>query len=116
MKKHIRLYEAVMLALTAVLICALFLLPGPGAGVHTESGSAQKPFSFLSGGRVNINTATAEELQVLPGIGAVKAQAIVDYREKYGGFGGEYELLAVSGIGLDTMEGLIDYICVEDIE
>lgn len=105
-----------MLALTAALICALFLLPEPGAGVRTETGSAQEPFDYLSGGRVNINAATVEELEILPGIGPVKAQAIVDYREKYDGFGGEYELLAVPGIGLDTIEGLIDYICVEDIE
>lgn len=62
---------------------------------------------------LNINTATFEELQTLDGIGAVKAQAIIDYRN---GPNGPFELLEelmeVSGIGEATFENLRDSIFV----
>lgn len=51
---------------------------------------------------VNINTASAEELQQLPGIGPVKAAAIVEYRETNGDFVSLEELIAVKGIGEKT--------------
>ena len=63
-----------------------------------------------------VSVCTEEELELLPGIGPVKAGAIAQYRETYGNFESEYELLAVPGIGMATLEGLIDYICVEDGE
>jgi competence ComEA-like helix-hairpin-helix protein len=49
--------------------------------------------------RININTATAEELQALPRIGPVLAEAIVDTRDEIGGFTAVEDLLLVSGIG-----------------
>jgi len=61
---------------------------------------------------VNINTATAAELETLPGVGPVIAKRIIDYREKYGGFKNIGELKNVSGIGDKTFEGLADRICV----
>lgn len=48
---------------------------------------------------MNLNTATAEELQVLPGIGEILAQRIVAYREQIGGFRNLEQLLEVNGIG-----------------
>ncbi|AHG72494.1 MULTISPECIES: ComEA family DNA-binding protein [Mannheimia] len=54
---------------------------------------------------VNINTATAAEIQdKLVGIGAKKAQAIVDYRTKNGNFKSVEQLTEVSGIGQATLE------------
>ncbi len=54
---------------------------------------------------VNINTATAAEIQdKLVGIGAKKAQAIVDYRSKNGAFASVEQLKEVSGIGEATLE------------
>ncbi len=61
---------------------------------------------------VNLNTATAEELTALPGIGEVKAQAIIDYRVEHQGFRRKEELLAVKGIGSKTYEKLADRIGV----
>ena len=65
---------------------------------------------------MDLNRATAEDLELLPGIGPVKAGAIIDYREKYGSFQSEYELIAVPGIDLELLSGFIDYICVEETD
>ena len=55
---------------------------------------------------VDINSATAEELQQLMGVGPVLAQAIVDYRAEHGPFASVDELLEVSGIGETKLEGI----------
>lgn len=61
---------------------------------------------------IDINTATAEELQALPGIGKTRAEAIVAYREEHGEFTYVEDLKAVSGIGEGILENIIDYITV----
>jgi competence protein ComEA len=50
-------------------------------------------------GPLNLNTATVEQLQELPGVGPVLAARIVDYRQRQGGFRSVEELLNVAGIG-----------------
>ena len=55
-------------------------------------------------GKVNINKASAAELETLPGIGAVYAQRIVEYREAHGSFKTIQELEQVQGIGPATVE------------
>ena len=57
-------------------------------------------------GKVNINTATAAELDTLPGIGPVKAQSIIAYREANGNFSSIEDLILVDGIGEKTMAEL----------
>ena len=61
-------------------------------------------------GRVNINTAGPEELMTLPGIGEVRAQAIIDDREANGPFLYPEELIRVKGIGEGILAGLLDQI------
>jgi competence protein ComEA len=55
---------------------------------------------------VNINTASEQELDALPGVGPVKAKAIVDYRKKNGNFKSLDDIKNVSGIGQATFDGL----------
>lgn len=59
---------------------------------------------------VKINQATKEEIETLPGIGAVKAEAIVQYREEHGFFQSVSDLQSISGIGQKTVEKLEPYI------
>ncbi|MEL7400224.1 MAG: helix-hairpin-helix domain-containing protein [Pseudomonadota bacterium] len=53
---------------------------------------------------ININTATAEQLAQLQGIGKTKAEAIVKYRESNGAFSSADELVLVKGIGENILE------------
>jgi competence protein ComEA len=63
-------------------------------------------------GLVNVNTATAEELETLPGIGEVLAATIIQYREEHGPFTSVDQLVDVSGIGEVTLEELRDLVTV----
>ena len=74
------------------------------AGQNTESLS----------GPVNINTACEEQLTALPGIGETLARRIVDYREVHGAYRSVEDLKNVSGIGDKKLEGLLEYVTVEE--
>ena len=61
-------------------------------------------------GKVNLNTATLEQLDALPGVGPVIAQRILDYRDANGPFTAPEEIMEVKGIGPATYEKLQDLI------
>lgn len=63
-------------------------------------------------GRINLNTATLEELDSLPGIGPATAKLILEYRQQYGGFATPEEIKNVKRIGDKTYEKLKDHIRV----
>ena len=65
--------------------------------------------------KLDINTATLEELISLPGIGEKRAQDIIDEREANGPYRFPEDLARVSGIGETTVAGLLDYITVEGV-
>lgn len=101
------------------LICMVLLFArtetGGDTGTYTittrEAAEEVVPETALP---VNINTATAEELDVLPGIGPALAGRIIAYREEHGPFTEVEELLEVSGIGEVVLDGLRDQIVLED--
>ncbi len=62
---------------------------------------------------ININTANQEELESLPGIGEVKARAIINYRTQNGYFLNLEELMNVEGIGQKTFDQLKDLITID---
>ena len=64
-----------------------------------SSGLAIAAGKAAPSGKVNINTASAQQLTVLPGVGEKLAARIVDYRQKAGGFKNVSELMNVQGIG-----------------
>ena len=68
--------------------------------------------NHINAGRVNINTASASELDALPGIGPSTAQAIVDYRIQNGSFQTIQAIQLVPGIGPVTFNGIQDYITI----
>lgn len=84
-------------------------------GEITEPGQSEAdawPESLLPGERIDLNTAPVADLERLPGIGAVRAQAIADWRAEHGSFQHPRELMEVYGIGEKIYESLRDYIIV----
>ena len=79
-----------------------------------EEGVAPAPVTggAVAGGLINVNTATATDLEELPGVGEVIAQAILDYRTENGPFTSVDQLLDVSGIGDATLENIRDLVTV----
>ncbi len=68
--------------------------------------------SGTAGGKVNLNTADASQLEALPRIGPAMAQRIIDWREANGSFTAVEDLLSVTGIGAKTFDGLKDLVTV----
>ena len=64
-------------------------------------------------GKVNINTATVEELKILKGVGEKKAEAIIEYRKKNGSFKTKEDLMKVRGIGKKLFESFEERIVTQ---
>ncbi len=84
---------------------------GSDSGVTLVSGSTGNS-SGGGNGKININTASSDELQSLSGIGIVTAGKIVDYRTNNGKFNKPEDIKNVSGIGDRTYENIKNDICV----
>ena len=83
-----------LLSALAFVALAFAARPSAQAPAAKSEGPAPKPAAI-----VNINTATATELETLPGIGARTAERIIEYRQKKGPFKKIEELMNVQGIG-----------------
>ena len=84
-----------------------------GATLSIVAALAFVPALVMGGlkGVVNINTANAEQLELLPSVGAVRARAIVEYRKQHGPFKSVEQLEDVSGIGEKALDEIGRY-CV----
>ena len=84
---------------------------------ETENGTVKEQVKELvsenKSGKININTANAEELQSLKGIGPSTASSIIAYREEYGGFSSIEEIMNVKRIGEKTFAKIKDRISVD---
>ena len=81
----------------------------PGAPSGTTAGGSE---GRTTGGKVNLNTASAAELETLPRIGPAMSQRIIDYREANGRFSSIDDVRNVTGIGDKTFDGLKELITI----
>jgi competence protein ComEA len=81
--------------------------PPPGGATASGGGGAA-----AAGGLINLNSATLEQLDSLPGVGPSTAQKIIDYRTQHGGFRSVDELMDVPGIGPAKFAELKDQVTV----
>ena len=87
--------------------------PPPGAATVTGLvPSDNAPSTGKDDGLIDLNTASVDLLDTLPDIGPVRAQAIVDYRERNGPFQSVEDIINVSGIGSATYEAVRDLVTV----
>lgn len=105
----------------AIVICAILIIftlatrlrPTP-EGFTVERGTAEviesaAPIGYVAG-KLDINSASADELCDLPGIGEVLASRIIEYRDELGGFTEISQLTEVKGIGDSLLENISEYI------
>ena len=71
-----------------------------------------RPYVLYGGQKLDLNSATAEELEALPGIGPNLSVRIVAYRDALGGFRRLEELLGIRGIGWETLEKIRPYLSI----
>ena len=89
------------------------LTPLPGAARHDfppETSMPSDEESHQTVFPIDLNTAAADDLAALPGIGDVLAQRILDYRKVHGPFCRPEELLNVEGIGPGKLEEILDFV------
>lgn len=84
----------------------------PKEGEAPPVGAGGGSTGSVAGGLINVNTATAVELEALPGIGEVLSQAIVDHRTENGPFTSVEQLVDVSGIGDATLEDIRELVTI----
>lgn len=121
--------EKIVLALTAIALCAaaVFLaldargsgrysisaLPEEAAAVVLRESVQPPPASAETAEKLDLNTASAEELARLPGIGEVRAAEIVRYREENGLFAYPEDVMEVYGIGEGIYNEIREYVTAQ---
>ena len=88
------------------------LLDGEQIYIHSIGEAAVTASAVEATGKININQASAQELTSLPGIGDVRANQIISYRDEHGYFTSLDQIINVSGIGESTFENIVDQITI----
>ena len=87
------------------------VVPALVVGLGVAAAGAGEPRKLQ--GVVNVNTASVEELELLPGVGEARARAIVDLRKQRGGLKSLDDLREVKGIGEASLERLRPHVTLE---
>lgn len=114
-----------LLAVVLIAVCALVSLKPAAQGIATEKTADEQAIlsgadddtseELLPGDKVNINTASVGELCLLPGVGEVTAQKIIDWRKTNGNFTSIEEFVdEIDGIGENNIENMRMYLALED--
>ncbi|MDP8957036.1 MAG: helix-hairpin-helix domain-containing protein [Actinomycetota bacterium] len=90
----------------------LVMKKGQAPPAAAGSGSASGTPAGATGGPINVNTATLDQLETLPGIGPALGQRIIDHREQHGPFQSVEDLLDVSGIAEKRLADIQDQVTV----
>ena len=106
------IFLLVLTLLFAAAAAALFFTGRPRSEGYTVT--TQRDDAEPQSGPLNINTATAAQLETLDGIGPVLAQRIVEYREANGPFASVEGLLEVKGLGPGILEAIRPQITAEE--
>lgn len=116
MKKSSVAIFVVIALLFAVLMGGIYwgrnMAKQPPTQTHTTSPASSAIGQQDTAARVNINTATKEELMTLPGIGEELAQRIINYRQTHGDFQSVADLSFVEGLGQKRIEAILDLVTV----
>jgi competence protein ComEA len=96
----------------AMIILVILLTFGLSSFASAKDDAAVKSKPVLEG-QLNINTATAKELKLLPGIGEKTAANVIEYRTQNGNYTESTSLLKVKGIGKKTLEKITAFIIFE---
>ncbi len=86
----------------------------PTGEAPAENTAAPEPETAWDGQKLDLNRATQEDLEQLPGIGPVLAGRILEWRSAHGAFSKTEELLEVSGIGQGKLEKIFPYVFVKE--
>ena len=101
-----------VLTVGAALYRASVMIPEPVPVTVSYRAAVSQTAADFDPRLIDINHASAAALELLPGIGPVLAQRIVEYREEHGNFHIPEDLLSVEGIGKTTLEELKEYITI----